>query len=310
MQSRTLGRTDLRFSEITLGTWGLATESYGPVRTTRFDETLRAALDAGVTAFDCAPVWGDSETRVGRMLEETKADAIVITRGGARIVDGRLQQSFDPEALIADCEASLQRLGREQIDLWLIHNPGDVTIRAGDWRPAVEQLEEDGKIRAWGMSVGDAEEARLAIDAGVSAICITHNLLAPTALDDLATDLTTHGVGVLARSPLMYGLLAGRWSEGRRFVHADHRANRWSRRAFEERIHQVEDLRFLVGPDHSDLATAAIRFVLSYPSVTSAILGARDPYQIGAAIDAADGPPYLSDEDTLRLAKIRDASGI
>lgn len=310
MQTRSLGRTDLRLSEITLGTWGLATGSYGPVRPERFDETLRSALDAGVTSFDCAPVWGDSEERIGRLLEETKSDAIVITRGGARLVDGRLQQSFYTDALVADCEASLERLGREQIDLFLLHNPGDVTIRAGDWRPAIEQLEEDGKIRAWGMSVGDAEEARLAIDAGVQAICLPHNLLTPSDLDDLQTDLATRGVGVLARSPLMYGLLAGRWSEGRRFVDGDHRINRWSRRAFEERIRQVEDLRFLVGERHPDLATAALRFVLTHPAISSTIVGARNPYQVGAAVEAADGPPYLEDDDMLRLSKIRDAAGI
>jgi aryl-alcohol dehydrogenase-like predicted oxidoreductase len=309
MKSRSLGRTDLRLSEITQGTWGLASGAYGPVRAERFDQTLRAALDAGVTAFDCAPVWGDGEERVGRLLEEAKSDALVITRGGARRVDGKLQQSFDKDALIRDCDASLARLGRETIDLWLLHNPGDATIRAGEWRSAIDQLELDGKIRAWGMSVGDAEEARLAIDAGAQAICLHHNLLAQSDLTDLGTDLAARGCGVLVRSPLMYGLLAGRWSEGRRFTADDHRANRWSRSAFEERIGDVEELRFLVGPDHSDLATAAIRFVLTHAAVTTAIVGARNSHQIGAAVEAASGPPYLSADDMARLTKIRGAAG-
>ena len=310
MQTRTLGRTDLRLGEITLGTWGLGSGSYGPVRSERFDETIQAALENGVNSFDCAPAWGDSEERVGRALNEAKSDALVITRGGARLVDGKIQQSFTPDDLIADCEASLERLGRETIDLWLLHNPGDVTIRSGDWLGAIERLEEDGKIRAWGMSIGDAEEARLAVDAGAQAICLTHNLLSMTALEDLADRLAEVGCGVLARSPLMYGLLAGRWSEGRRFSEDDHRNRRWNLHAFEERIRQVDELRFLVGPDHPDMATAALRFVLSHASVTSVVLGARSPYQVGMGVDAASGPPYLSDEDVIRLAKVRDAAGI
>lgn len=310
MQTRTLGRTDLRVSEITLGTWGLASGSYGPVRPARVEETIREALEAGVTTFDCAPVWGDSEAQVGAVLRDTKADAVVITRGGARLVKGKLMQSFSADALVADCEGSLERLGREAVDVFLLHNPGDVTIRGGDWRAAIDQLEAEGKIRSWGMSVGDAEEARLAIDAGAQVICITYNLLTPHGLEDVAERVTEQGVGVLARSPLMYGLLAGRWSDGRRFAEDDHRERRWNRASFEDRIRQVDELRFLVGPDHPDLATAALRFVLSQANVASALVGARNPYQIGAAVDAASGPPYLSDEDVVRLAKMRDAAGI
>ncbi len=310
MQTRSLGRTDLRLSEIALGTWGLGSGSYGSVRPERFDETLRAALDGGVTTFDCAPLWGDAEERVGRALAESKSDAVVITRGGARMVDGKLERSFAEEALIADCEASLGRLGVEAIDLWLLHNPGEEAIEAEAWRGAVERLESDGKIRAWGMSVGGVDEARAAIEAGAQAICIAHNLLAPTDLEELAESLEESGCGVLARSPLMYGLLAGNWSAGRRFSEHDHRDRRWNLRAFEDRIRHVDEMRFLVGPEHPDMATAALRFVLSRASVTTALLGARSPYQISAAIDAAKGPPYISDLDAIRLAKIRDSLGI
>lgn len=310
MHTRSLGRTDLRLSEIALGTWGLATGAYGPVTEERFDATLRAALDAGITTFDCAPVWGESEAHVGRALADAKIDGVVVTRAGARFVDSKLQRTFDVDALIADCEASLTRLGRDVIDLWMLHNPGDVTIRGGGWREAVERLEEAGKIRAWGMSVGDAADARVAVKSGAQAICVTHNLLVSSVLDDLVTELAENGVGVLARSPLMYGLLAGQWSEGRGFAEDDHRYRRWGKAVFEERLQQVDDLRFLVGADHPDLATAALRYVLTHSAVTCAITGARNPYQVGAAVDAASGPPYIGDEDMLRLAKVRGFAGL
>lgn len=311
MEKRTLGRTDVRLGEITLGTWGLGEQSYGPVAPERFDEVLRNAIEHGITTFDVAPLWGDgdAERRVGRWIRESKlADAVIVTRGGARRVEGKLSIGFSPKELIADCEGSLERLGVEQIDVWLLHDPGDEVLRRDEWREAVDRLQEDGKVSAWGVSAGDADEARLAITAGAQAICLPFNLLRTIDLDDLMPDIARSGCGVLARSPLQHGLLGGQWSETRTFAPGDHRARRWKQPAFIERVRQVNALRFLVGEEHPDLATAALRFVLSRGEVTTAIVGARSPYQVMAAVEAASGP-RVSDDDVMRLAKVRADAG-
>ena len=181
---------------------------------------------------------------------------------------------------------------------------GDSILRQEGWREAVERLEKDGKIAAWGVSVGDAEEARLAITAGANAICLTYNVLRAYDLEDLATEIATAGCGVLARSPLMFGLLAGQWSERKQFEDDDHRTRRWGLDAFTVRIRQIEDLNFLVGHEHHDLATAALRFVLTNTLVTTAIVGARTPKQIRHAAGVANGAPYVSDDDLARIAKV------
>jgi aryl-alcohol dehydrogenase-like predicted oxidoreductase len=160
MQLRSLGRTDLVLSEIALGTWGLAEQSYGPVPPERLDAVVRAAIDAGVTTFDVAPLWGDGEAerRVGRRLAEARVEeAVVITRGGVERVGGKLRQSFASKDLVRGCEGSLERLRRDTIELFLLHNPGIDELRREAWREAVEALEQDGKIRAWGASVGSAD---------------------------------------------------------------------------------------------------------------------------------------------------------
>ena len=155
------------------------------------------------------------------------------------------------------------------------------------------------------MSVGDVEEARIAIKAGAQAICLGYNLLQSEALDDLVTEIATAGCGVLARSPLLYGLLSGTWSSQRKFAEEDHRSRRWAFDAFEARLEQVDELRFLIGPDHPDLATAALRYVLTNTLVSTAIVGARTPYQVSTAVEAADaGPPYVGDEDMARIKKL------
>lgn len=314
MQTRSLGLTDLRLSEIALGTWGLAAGVYGEVTEERFDATIKRALDKGVTTFDVSPVWGEdgaSERRLAKNLEGSDVEAIVITRGGARIEDGRLRQSFGADELVKDCEASLERLGREHVDVWLLHNPGDVTLRRGEYMDAIHSLEQEGKIRAWGVSVGDVDEARIAVKEGAQVICITHNLLRYRALDELMTEIATAGCGVIARSPLMYGLLAGQWPGTRRFAEDDHRGRRWTEETLTERVRQVNAMRFLVGRDHKDLATAALRYVLTHSGVSCTTVGARTPYQVDAAVDAAaEGPPYIGDEDMLRLSKVRTSAGV
>lgn len=309
MRTRSLGRSELRLSEITLGTWGLGAGSYGKVVPERFRETVSSAIEKGVTSFDLAPTWGDSERLVGSMVKDAKIEAVLITRGGARFENGVLRHDFAKDALIEDCERSLERLGVEQIDLWLLHNPGEETLNADSYKEAIEALEADGKIRAWGASVGTADEARLAIAAGAEAICVPHNLISSALLDDLASDIASAGCGVLARSPLMYGLLAGQWATTRRFAPDDHRARRWGKGALTSRVRELDSLRFLVGEQHRDLATAALRFVLTHSAVTTAIVGARTPYQIASAVEAAEGPPYLSDDDMMRLAKLKERKG-
>ncbi|MFK7990452.1 MAG: aldo/keto reductase [Sandaracinaceae bacterium] len=308
MNTRTLGKTDLVLSEITLGTWGLAEQSYGKVEPTRLREVIDAALEIGVTTFDVAPLWGDgaAEQTLGDALNEAGTeDAVVITRGGRRRHEGEVVGDFREDALRRDCEASLERLGRDQVELFLLHNPSDDVILKEDWRGAVESLLDEGKIGAWGISVGGTEDARLAIHAGAQAICLPHNLASAHRIDDLLTELATANCGVLARSPLMYGLLAGQWSAMKRFEDEDHRSRRWGPDAFDARVRQIQKLEFLANGEHGDLATAALRYVLSNSLVTSALVGARTPAQIDHAVAAAErGAPYISDDDMARIAKL------
>lgn len=312
MHSRTLGRTEVRLSEISLGTWGLASDAYGPPDEKRFESVVKRALDEGVTTFDCAPLWGDgsSERVVGRVTSDRRDEVQYVTRCGAVLSDGVLEHRFDPESITSDCEASLERLGTDRIDVLLLHNPPEEVLRQEEWRQALESLVEKGKIRAWGISVGDAEQARLAIGAGAQCICLVYNLLLGDDLHDLAGEISVAGCGVLVRSPLAYGLLSGRWSPERRFPPGDHRRDRWSPQALRARVQQVGSLRYLVHGKVASLSAAAIRFVLANAVVTTAVVGARTEAQIGAAAACSDGPPYLPDEDLIKLPEVLGASGV
>jgi aryl-alcohol dehydrogenase-like predicted oxidoreductase len=238
---------------------------------------------------------------VGKAVEERRDDVTLITRAGARWRDDALDLDTTAEALSKDVEASLERLGTDRIDVWLLHEPKDELWLRDDWREVVEALKKDGKIRAWGATASTADSARMAVSAGAEALCITYNMISSDDLHDLSGEISKQKCGVIARSPLMHGLLAGRWAEYRSFPRTDHRRDRWSAQALRARIRQIDKLRFLVHGDITSLGEAAIRYVLENSLVTTTTVGARTPAQVESAVKASGDAPYLPDEDLVKI---------
>jgi aryl-alcohol dehydrogenase-like predicted oxidoreductase len=309
MEKRRLGKTGIEVSPIALGTWGLAQKSYGPVDATRFEETVKAAWDAGVTTYDVAPLWGDGEAekRVALALGEHLNDAIIVGRAGHVKIEGRILAQFDTYIVVQETEAALRRLGRGHLDVLLLHQPPAKVLGSHLFDKSITQLKQEGKIRAWGVSVGNLADAELAIQRGAEVLSFTHNILSPDDFLDLAEPIAKDEIGVLARSPLMHGMLAGLWSKDTKFPEHDHRSRRWAEPAFHARLAQVEKLRFLVTAKDDpalaataegkpraapipDLATAALRYVLATPLVSAALVGARSAEQIQHAVRSIPEP--------------------
>lgn len=311
MLRRKLGTRDVELSELALGTWGVAAGSYGPLpdaATGRgagdvLKDLVLRALEGGVTTFDLAPLWGDglAETVVGEAIRGRRSDVSLVTRAGAGWKRGRAVSRFEPYDLIGDLEASLKRLGTDHVDVWLLHNPPEHVMQRDDWARTAVRLKEDGKIRAWGVSVGDDKQAKQALAAGADALCLVYNLLNSEDLHVLTSELKSRGAGVIVRSPLAYGLLAGKWKEGQSFPQGDHRANRWSAHALRTRLRQTENLRFLVDGTVPSMTAAALRYVLANQLVTTAAVGARSLTQLEEALSGVGEAPYLSPAQLERI---------
>ena len=104
---------------------------------------------------------------------------------------------------------------------------------------------EDGKVRAWGVSVGDRATADRALAAGADVVALTYNMLHSDLLHGLTDTIAQNQTGVLVHSALMYGLLGGGWNAGHTFSEGDHRKDRWSDYALSTRIRQIDKLSFL-----------------------------------------------------------------
>ncbi|MCS6798294.1 MAG: aldo/keto reductase [Myxococcota bacterium] len=312
MNRRPLGGTDLRVCEIALGTMGLATEMYGPVEPTRLERVVEHALDLGVGTFDVAPLWGGgrAEEVVGRAVAKRGEAAQIVTRAGAVLEGGRLVHRFEPDALVADVEASLRRLGVACVDVVLLHDPPAHVLGREEVPAAMDGLVQAGKARCWGVSTATILGARTALAVGARVLCIPYSLLQPSPLTEIGDEVQRAGAGVLVRSPLCHGLLAGRFNEARQFDPSDHRRDRWSQLTLGTRVRQVDRLRFLVHDRVQSMAEAAVRFVLANALVACCIVGARTSAQLTELVRAADGPPYLPDADMRRLSDVLREIGI
>jgi len=309
MHERNLGDTKLRLSEITLGTWGLS-GAYGPMVDSLVASTIEAALETGITSFDVAPLWGDMEERLGKVLAEAKgSETQLITRGGVVLEDGEVRQRHDADSLKADLERSQERLQRDTIDIWLLHEPSLEVLEEDSPFETAQSFVEDEAVRHWGVSTASPEVAEKALEAGAKAICVPHHIFASDLVEDLREAIDGAGAGVLARSPLCHGLLTGRWTEYRRFANDDHRNDRWTPQSLAIRVRQVAALRFLVKEQVKSMTSAALRFVLDHPSVSTAILGARRPAQVRGLDSLVGQPPYMEEPDRIRLAQVLAASG-
>jgi aryl-alcohol dehydrogenase-like predicted oxidoreductase len=186
-----------------------------------------------------------------------------------------------------------------------------MTMTRGEAADVMKELEREECIEAWGVAAATKEVARAAIVAGAKVVCVPYNAFMSRDLHDLAGDLSIAGTGVLARSVLSYGLLAGHFTSSRGFPASDHRSSRWTRDELKTRIDQLEALRPLVTGDVLSLRAVALRFVLVNQLVSSAVLGPRSMPQLEQLVrEAGNAPPYLPEEGLSRLPGLLEKAGV
>jgi aryl-alcohol dehydrogenase-like predicted oxidoreductase len=309
LRTRPLGKSGLVVSELALGTWGLSGEGYGPVSSDDADKTIIRARELGITLIDTADTYGARggdphaermEKRLGRLLASDEG-AIICTKGGNDLDASPARKRFDRDFLRLSAQRSADRLRRKP-DLYLLHHPTVATLLRGEATSALEELQSEGVIRAWGVACGDAPVARAALERGASVVELPYNVFEQRALHEVTGELHEAKAGVLVRSTLAYGLLCGTWPADKTFPEGDHRRDRWTEAELRRRQADVAALRPLVKGDVHTIRAVALRYVLSNLLVSSAVVGVRTAAQLEANVRAiGDGPPYLSDAD---LAKI------
>lgn len=312
MRKRPLGRTGLVVSELGIGTWGLAGEAYGAVEEADAERVLRRAVEMGFSLVETSDAYGGGRMeRLAGLLVKDHPDLVVVTKVGLDRTREPSRKCFDPDYLRGAVERSQKRLGAAPIPLVLLHHPTPEALHLGEATDALAKMKAEGLVKHWGVAAGDEDAARAAVDKGAEVVELAYNLMHPIDLHRLSGDMMVAGCGVLARSVLSYGLLAGMWAPDHVFPAGDHRNDRWTRMEVEHRVAQLDAVRFLVKGDVHTLRGAAVRFVLANHLVSSAVLGPRTVEQLEQLVrETGGGPRYLSDDDLRQLPRALDKVGI
>jgi aryl-alcohol dehydrogenase-like predicted oxidoreductase len=320
MRVRTLGSTGIKVSEIGFGAWAVG----GPASLGQFQigwgdkvddtESIRAietAFECGVNFFDTADVYGagHSEELLGKIFAGRRAQVVIASKGGNMTSsDGEWQKDFSGEFLSARVEDSLRRLNTDYIDLYQLHTPrGDEQIKQSLGNAeTLDRLVEQGKIRAYGISIGPVEDGLTQIEEGYGAsIQVVYNILEREPEEQLLPRAKAADVGIIPRVPLAYGFLTGKYNADTVFDEKDHRSHSVPPEQKRDWVAKADRLKPIAAELDIPMAQLALQYILANDAVSVVIPGARNERQARQNAAAGTAKP-LSDEI---VEKIRQAVG-
>jgi aryl-alcohol dehydrogenase-like predicted oxidoreductase len=212
MKQRTLGRSGLTVSAIGLGCMGMS-QSYGTRNDQESERTLLRALDLGVTFLDTADVYGlgDNERLVGRVIRDRRREVVLATKFGFIRDAGGATMGIDGSPAYAKraCDASLQRLGVDHIDLYYLHRV-DPKVPIEETVGAMAELVAAGKVRYIGLSEASADSLRKAARVhAIAALQSEYSLWNREPEQEVIPACRELGIGFVPFSPLGRGFLSG-----------------------------------------------------------------------------------------------------
>jgi len=316
MEYRLLGASGLEVSVLSFGTMTLGGEgrfaAMGNVQAKEARRQVEICIDAGVNLFDTADIYslGKSEEVLGQALGTRRKDVVLATKVFVRLEPGANQAGLSRRHILAACEASLHRLGTDYIDLYQAHNfdsltPLDETLRA------FEDLIRAGKARYTGCSNYSGWQLmkalfisdRLGIQRYISQQ-INYSLLARDAEHDLVTAGLDQRTGIMAWSPLQFGLLTGKFRRGQTKP-SESRLNSLDAPGAvdEERLYRIVDVLADIAAQRGvSIPQVALNWVTRKPGVDTVIIGARNEQQLRDNLAAASWT--LADAEVERLDEV------
>ncbi|MBK8046132.1 MAG: aldo/keto reductase [Anaerolineales bacterium] len=314
MKYRMLGRTGMNVAEISFGAWAIG-GSWGEVDDQQSMAALHKAVDVGVNFFDTADVYGDgrSEKLIAQLRRERPGETIYVATKAGRRLDPHTADGYNAANLTAFVDRSLQYLEMDALDLVQLHCPPSAVYDRPEVFEALDNLQAQGKIKHYGVSVEKVTEAIKAIQyPNVKTVQIIFNIFRQKPIDAFLREAGAKHVGVLARVPLASGLLTGKITRDTEFAADDHRNfNRYGQ-AFDvgetfsgvdldAAFNALDGIAPMVPPGWT-MAQFALRWILMFDAVTCAIPGAKRPEQVVDNAAAADMPPI--DQDVMESTRV------
>lgn len=302
MRYRKFGTTDLTVSEIGFGAWaigggamiGTTAIGWGDADDTTSIKAIHAALDVGITFFDTADIYGlgHSEKMIGKEAGN-RNEIIIATKVGNVSREEQFTVDYSKDYILSACEASLKRLQRETIDYYQLHTARISHLQNGECIEAMQQLKQQGKIRYWGLSLNTFEpfaEVEYLLNNNLgNGFQLVLNIINQKALP-LLKQVSEKGYGIIARMPLQFGLLTGKFDVAAKalasagstsfFSDNDHRKNRLTKEIIDATLTATAPIWEICKKYNCSKTQLALSYILSYKEVSTVIPGIRTPEQV------------------------------
>jgi aryl-alcohol dehydrogenase-like predicted oxidoreductase len=313
MEAREFGHTGVSVSPITLGSWPMSGDRYGAIDDSEAVQTIRRAMERGITSFDTAPGYGSghAEETLGAALDGRRGQAIVTTKCGiVPQASGQPGRNSSRESILHEIDDSLRRLRTDHVDVYLVHWP-DPNTPLAETMATLDDVQQAGKTRLVGVSNFDVPLLEQCLKLRpIDVLQVGYNLFDRRMEREVFPFCRQHGIGVMAYGSLAYGLLTGAFTEDTTFDPSDWRSNGV---AFGQPILGGDNFRHNVGlvdrlrsevaePKGLTVAQLALAWVVRNPIVSTAMVGARVPAEIEENVGAATAA--LSDADVAQIEDI------
>ena len=298
MQYRKFGRTGWQVSEIGYGMWGMA--GWTGSESEEVNRALDKSVEMGCNFFDTAWAYGDG-------LSEQILNAVLKRHAGKRLYvatkippknrkwpsrrEFLLKDVFPSDYIIEYTEKSLKNLGVETIDLQQFHVWEDGWADEDEWQDTIIKLTQQGKVRAWGISINrwEPDNSLKTLHTGlIDAVQVIYNIFDQAPEDNLFPLCRKMGIGVIARVPFDEGTLTGTLTKDTVFPKNDWRSTYFVPENLNSSVDHAEALQPLI-PEGMNMPEMALRFILSNPDVSTTIPGMRKLKNVMANMQASDG---------------------
>lgn len=322
MFTRKLGKSNIKVSAMGLGCWAIGgpwtwsdgrAMGWGQVDDAESIRAVHRALDLGINLFDTAANYGagHSERILGQALAGRRDKVVIATKFGHVINEETRVVYDDNDVLLGnirrDCENSLRRLNTDYIDIYQLHAGAYDPVKAVEVVEVLEELVSEGKIKTYGWSTNDPDRARV-FAQGEHCAAIQHLLHIFHSSDDMLAVCHKYNVGSINRSPLVSGLLTGKFSENSKIADPQEWRSRidFAEKDVAEFLKQLDTLRDVLTSDGRTLAQAALGWIWTHSERTVPIPGFKTVEQVEENARAMEFGP-LSDEQMAAVSDARNA---
>jgi aryl-alcohol dehydrogenase-like predicted oxidoreductase len=326
MEYRKFGQTDLTVSVLGCGCWDASVQQTagGGGYSDRMSAAIHRALELGITCFDTAPVYGGgaSERMLGKTLGAHRKDVVVVTKCGFGFegsAEGRPKgRDARRESILPLVESSLQRLNTDYVDLLLCHFP-DTSTPFEETMGAMDTLVQQGKVRAIGVSNFSLDQLKQChAIRPIDVVQYQLNMFDRRMEPELFPYCQQQGIGVMIWGSMASGLLAGAFTADTTFGNADWRAKgdasgeiirgQYANEVFQRNVRLVDELKPIAANRGKKMAQMALRWVLSNPAVSVALVGTINTQELEENLGVLEWA--ISEEDMRRIDGVFDKYGV